>query len=73
MIRKFENYKNGEMCIVYLKQSGDVRRKDIKHSAWNEEEKAEKQVEVLDDYGYKNSYWEWEYVGEDIIDGHYYV
>jgi hypothetical protein len=53
------------MYIVYLKNNK-------KHSAWSTKEAAQHQVQVLEGYGYKGAYYEYD---ETIIcdNGHYYV
>ena len=67
-LKKFENMNGGlgsEMYVVYVN--------DERHSAWDEEEDANKQIDTLEDNGYKNCYYEYEPVEEFVEDGHYYV
>lgn len=42
-----------------------------KHSVWNTEKEAEKQIEVLEGCGYKNCFWE--FLNCEYENGHYFV
>jgi hypothetical protein len=53
------------MYVVY-------RNYNEKHSAWDTKKEAEKQVEVLRNYGYENCSWV-QVEGLQIKNGHYYV
>jgi len=51
-------------CIVFLKDGS-------KHSAWDNEYQANKQIKTLTDYGYKDSYFD--FIDHNYENEHYFV